>query len=86
MHRPASRETASEKPPTDSGPAGDDQRDAIDAAIDAMAETPMSSVAMCHRYRKTAVYLSEDGQTIIEHAPNGDIKRIARTPALAQEP
>ena len=41
-----------------------------------MSEEPGSGVRMCHEQRKTAVYLSEDGQYIVEHEPSGLIRRL----------
>ena len=35
-----------------------------------------SGVRMCHEQRKTAVYLSEDGQHIVEQEPNGAERRF----------
>ena len=47
----------------------------IRASIDEMSRTPGSGVAMCHAQGKTAVYLSDDGEDIVEHAPDGTIAR-----------
>ena len=38
-----------------------------------MARTPGSGTAMCHEQGKTAVYLSADGQFIVQHPPHGPI-------------
>ncbi|MYD99281.1 MAG: hypothetical protein F4X98_18100 [Gammaproteobacteria bacterium] len=49
--------------------------------IDKMGRTPRSGVTMCHRQRKTAVYLSHDRKHIIEEPPHGGpIKRTLRDP------
>ena len=48
---------------------------ALSASIDEMSRTPGSGVAMCHAQGKTAVYLSDDGQYIVEHSPDGTIVR-----------
>ena len=48
---------------------------AIRASIDEMSRTPGSGVAICHAQGKTAVYLSDDGKYIVEHAPDGTITR-----------
>ena len=49
-------------------------------------EDPDSGIRMCHRQGKTAVYLSDDGHSIIEHSPDGIITETpfstsAREPA-----
>ena len=49
--------------------------EALPASIDEMSRTPGSGVAMCHAQGKTAVYLSDDGKYIVEHAPDGTITR-----------
>lgn len=49
--------------------------------IEKMGRTPRSGVTMCHRQRKTAVYLSRDRKHIIEEPPHGGpIKRTPRKP------
>lgn len=47
----------------------------IECDIRTMDAEPGSGVRMCHAQRKTAVYLSGDGQHIVEHDPNGTIRR-----------
>ena len=42
---------------------------------------PGSGVKMCHRQGKTAVYLSDDGRSIIHHSPDGTIKEEAFNPS-----
>ena len=49
---------------------------ALECDIRVMSEEPGSGVRMCHEQGKTAVYLSDDGQFIIEHEPNGTIHRL----------
>lgn len=46
-------------------------------------EDPESGITMCHRQGKTAVYLSDDGRSIIEHEPDGT---ITRTPLFPSAP
>ncbi len=48
----------------------------LDKAIRAMSEEPGSGVRMCHEQGKTAVYLSHDRQSIIEHEPDGTIRHL----------
>ena len=48
----------------------------IEHDIRRMSEEPGSGVRMCHEQRKTAVHLSDDGQYIVEHGPNGYIRRL----------
>ena len=40
-------------------------------ASEAMAATPESAIAMCLRQGRTAVYVADDGATLVEHAPSG---------------
>ena len=54
-------------------------------SITEMSQTPGSGIAMCHRQRKTAVYLSDDETSIIEHPPHGPITRTSLTDADTQE-
>lgn len=44
-------------------------------------EDPESGITMCHRQGKTAVYLSDDGRSIIEHEPDGTITRTPFSPS-----
>ena len=44
-------------------------------------EDPDSGIAMCHRQGKTAVYLSDDGHSIIEHSPDGTITQTPFSPS-----
>ena len=44
-------------------------------SIDRAAQTPGESIRMCHSQGKTAVYLSEDETHIVEHAPDGTVRR-----------
>ena len=44
-------------------------------------EDPESGITMCHRQGKTAVYLSDDGHSIIEHSPNGTITETPFSPS-----
>ena len=44
--------------------------------IRAMSAEPGSGVRMCHEQRKTAVYLSEDGQYIVTHEMNDKRHRL----------
>ena len=48
----------------------------LDRDIHSMSESPGSGVRMCHAQRKTAVYLSRDGQYLVEHEPEGTIRRL----------
>ena len=48
----------------------------LDEKIRAMSEEPGSGVRMCHEQGKTAVYLSKDGRSIVEHEPNGVIRYL----------
>ena len=50
----------------------------LDELIEEMERTPNSGIAMCHAQGKTAVYVSEDGQHIVEHPPHGPITRRPR--------
>ena len=54
-------------------------------SITEMSETPGSGIAMCHRQGKTAVYLSDDETSIIEHPPHGPITRTPLTDADTHE-
>ena len=59
------------------GPAVDEEADGtLERDILAMDEEAGSAVRMCHKQRKTAVYLSEDGQHIVEREPNGAARRL----------
>ena len=49
----------------------------ISQAIAESTQTPRSSITMCHRQGKTAVYLSRDKTHIVEHPPHGPIRHIA---------
>ena len=40
---------------------------AIRASIDEMSRTSGSGVGMCHGQGKTAVYLLDDGKSLVEH-------------------
>ena len=53
---------------------------ALERDIQAMSEEPGSGVRMCHEQGKTAVYLSDDEQFLIEHEPNGAIRRVQLDP------
>ena len=44
-------------------------------------EDPDSGIAMCHRQGKTAVYLSDDGRSIVEHSPDGTITETPFSPS-----
>ena len=52
--------------------------EALDRDIRAMSEEPGSGIRMCHEQGKTAVSLSDDGQFIVEHEPNGTIRHLPR--------
>ena len=70
-------------PETDkwTGPAVDEEADGtLERDILAMDEEAGSAVRMCHEQRKTAVYLSEDGQHIVEKEPNGPVWRLPLGP------
>ena len=54
-------------------------------SITEMSETPGSGIAMCHRQGKSAVYLSDDEPSIIEHPPHGPITRTPLTDADTHE-
>ena len=54
--------------------------DSIFAQIDRLPRPPRSGVAMCHKQGKTAVYVSECKQYIIEEPPHGPITRTLRSP------
>lgn len=56
---------------TTTDPAG-----TLEDAMRAMDAEPGSGIEMCHGQRKTAVYLSDDGKYIVEHEPNGFIRRL----------
>ena len=56
--------------------AGHGSSGSIEHDIRTMSEEPGGGVRMCHEQRKTAVYLSDDGQYIVEHEPNGYIRRL----------
>ena len=61
------------------GTSSEDRRDAaaaLDRDIRAMSEEAGSGVRMCHEQGKTAVYLSSDERFIIEHEPNGTVRRL----------
>ena len=51
---------------------------ALRAEMRRAAREPGSGVKMCHRQGKTAVYVSDDGLSIIHHAPDGTITRKPR--------
>ena len=66
-------------PETDkwTGPAVDEEADGtLERDILAMDAEAGSGVRMCHEQRKTAVYLSEDGQHIVEQEPSGTVRRL----------
>ena len=48
----------------------------LDQDIRAMSEQSGSGVRMCHEQGKTAVYLSEDGRSIVEHEPHGVVRHL----------
>ena len=48
----------------------------LERDIERMSGEQGSGVRMCHEQGKTAVYLSSDGRYIIEHEPNGAIRRL----------
>ena len=50
------------------------------AQIDRLPRPPRSGVVMCHKQGKTAVYVSECKQYIIEEPPHGPITRTLRGP------
>ena len=52
---------------------------ALRASIREMERAPGSGISMCHRQGKTAVFLADDGTSIVEHAPEGT--REETTPA-----
>ena len=52
-----------------------DQSGPFARRIGEMSKTRRNSVRMCHAHGKTAVYLSDDGQQIVEHEPNGTIRK-----------
>ena len=56
--------------------------DDLGRRIREMSEEPGSGVRMCHEQGKTAVYLSEDGQWLIEHESNGTIRRKPFVPVV----
>lgn len=43
---------------------------ALRASIREMEQASESGISMCHRQRKTAVYLANDGTSIVEHTPD----------------
>ena len=51
---------------------------ALRAGMRRAACEPGSGVKMCHRQGKTAVYISDDGLSIVHHAPDGTITRKPR--------
>ena len=53
-----------------------EERTPLDEDIRGMSEEPGSGVRMCHEQGKTAVYLSNDGRSIVEHEPNGLIRHL----------
>ena len=59
---------------------------ALERDIQAMSEEPGSGVRMCHEQGKTAVYLSDDGQFIVEHGPNGAVSRLALDASAHTDP
>ena len=48
--------------------------DELDRRIREMAAEPDAGVRMCHEQGKTAVYLSDDGNSIVHHAPDGTVR------------
>ena len=54
--------------------------EALDRDIQAMNDEPGSGVRMSHEQGKTAVYLSRDGQFLVEHEPDGRIRRTLLEP------
>ena len=53
-----------------------EERKPLDEDIRAMSEQRGSGVRMCHEQGKTAVYLSNDGRSIVEHEPHGVIRHL----------
>ena len=53
-----------------------EEREPLDGDIRAMSEQRGSGVRMCHEQGKTAVYLSNDGRSIVEHEPHGVIRHL----------
>ena len=81
--------TTANDPPADFQPTArvdeDAQSQRMLESITEMSQTPGSGIAMCHRQGKTAVYLSDDETSIIEHPPHGPITRTPLTDADTQE-
>ena len=74
-------------PPTSDRKHADDTRPQnLDELIEQMDRTPDGNIAMCHAQGKTAVYVSEDRQYIIEHPPHGPITRRPRDPGVPRQP
>ena len=61
---------------SDSSSARQGSPGSLEHDIRKMSAEPGSGVRMCHEQRRTAVYLSDDGEYIVEHEPNGTIRRI----------
>ena len=57
--------------------------DPLSRRIREVSQSPGSSVRMCHEQGKTAIYLSDDGEHIVEHEPNGTIRKKRFEPARA---
>ena len=56
-----------------------DMMDAIFKEMDEMERTPRSGVTMCHEQGKTAVYVSDDKQYIINEPPHGPVRHTLRS-------
>ena len=67
-------------PTVTSSPRPSDMMHAIFEQLDQMERTPRSGVTMCHEQGKTAIYVSDDKQYIIEEPPHGSIRRALRSP------
>ena len=51
-----------------------------------MSEEPGSGVRMCHEQGKIAVYLFHDERFLIEHEPNGTVRRVPVDPLHCSAP
>ena len=64
---------------SDDGTSSPERRNSagtLEDDIRKMSEEPGSGVQMCHAQGKTAVYLSDDEMFIVEHEPEGTIRRF----------
>ena len=73
-------------PADDRERAGNAPPQNLDELIEQMDRSPDSGIAMCHAQGKTAVYVSEDRQHIVEHPPHGPITRRPRDRGASRRP